>query len=104
MPNGLFCMHAPRCCIPQKDCKHSTIARSHTLLSSPASRLQLETCKPFLLRSRARGSRCFDVELYRTHNADLKHIRDPVQLWEHYVTLGQFEGRPFQFNCENKIE
>jgi hypothetical protein len=54
--------------------------------------------------SRARGSRCFDVELYRTHNADLKHIRDPVQLWEHYVTLGQFEGRPFQFNCENKIE
>ena len=41
--------------------------------------------------SRARGSRCFDTKLYRSHNADLKHIKDPKQLWEHYVTLGQFE-------------
>lgn len=30
--------------------------------------------------------------------------RDPGQLWEHYVMLGQFEGRPFRFTCENKIE
>lgn len=103
MPSGCFAC-TRRAAASRKKTASTAQLPVPTLLSSPASWLQLQTCKPFLLRSRARGSRCFDVELYRTHNADLKHIRDPVQLWEHYVTLGQFEGRPFQFNCENKIE
>ena len=40
---------------------------------------------------------------YRTHNKDLTQITDPFQLWEHFVTLGEFEGRPFRFTCENPI-
>ena len=40
---------------------------------------------------------------YRTHNKDLMQITDPFQLWEHFVTLGEFEGRPFRFTCENPI-
>jgi len=40
---------------------------------------------------------------YRTHNKDLTQIMDPFQLWEHFVTLGEFEGRPFRFTCENPI-
>ena len=58
---------------------------------------------PRIAYMRARGSQCFDVEYYRSHNKDLTHISDALQLWEHFVTLGEFEGRPFRFTCENQI-
>mmetsp|Transcript_12697 Transcript_12697/g.38289 ORF Transcript_12697/g.38289 Transcript_12697/m.38289 type:complete len:419 (-) Transcript_12697:2891-4147(-) len=54
---------------------------------------------PKIAYSRSRGAHCFDVKYYTTKNVDLKHLTDLADIWEHYVMLGQFEGRPFQFNC-----
>ena len=40
---------------------------------------------------------------YQAHNKDLQQLADPSALWEHWVTLGEFEGRPFRFTCESLI-
>ena len=56
-----------------------------------------------MLYHRAHFVFCLACRYYRTHNKDLTQITDPFQLWEHFVTLGEFEGRPFRFTCENPI-
>ena len=42
----------------------------------------------------ARGSECFNFELYRSKNA--LPFDDGASLWDHYVKHGQFEGRAFE--------
>lgn len=46
-----------------------------------------------------RGSRCFDTTYYADANGDLAVLKTPEQLWEHWLYMGQFEGRPFRFTC-----
>lgn len=33
------------------------------------------------------------------NNPDLTGMEDPLEIWEHWVLLGQFQGRPHRFNC-----
>ena len=42
----------------------------------------------------ARGSNCFNFELYRSKNE--LPFEDGTRLWDHFVQHGQFEGRPFE--------
>ena len=44
-----------------------------------------------------RGPACFDHELYRAKSADLAELTDNKELWEHFVSDGQFEGRVFRY-------
>ena len=47
-----------------------------------------------------RGSKCFDIEYYTASNPDMP---PETCTWDHFVSQGQFEGRPFQFTCENEF-
>ena len=42
----------------------------------------------------ARGSDCFNFELYRAKNS--LPFEDGTSLWNHFVQHGQFEGRTFE--------
>lgn len=42
----------------------------------------------------ARGSGCFNFELYRSKNS--LPFEDGSSLWDHFVQHGQFEGRTFE--------
>jgi len=42
----------------------------------------------------ARGSSCFNFELYRSKNS--LPFEDGTSLWDHFVQHGQFEGRTFE--------
>lgn len=42
----------------------------------------------------ARGSECFNFELYRSKNS--LPFDDGASLWDHFVQHGQFEGRTFE--------
>ena len=42
----------------------------------------------------ARGSDCFNFELYRAKNS--LPFEDGTSLWDHFVQHGQFEGRTFE--------
>ena len=44
----------------------------------------------------SRGPGCFDTHYYQRQNDDLKVLSEPLQLWDHFVTMGQFEGRSFR--------
>ena len=44
----------------------------------------------------SRGPGCFDTAYYQRQNADLQVLTEPLQLWDHFVTMGQFEGRSFR--------
>ena len=44
----------------------------------------------------SRGPGCFDTTYYLAKNQDLQVIPTPLQLWDHFVTNGQFEGRSFR--------
>lgn len=47
-----------------------------------------------LVYMNARGPGCFDFRFYVQHNSDLAHLAaDPLELWEHFLLLGQFQGR-----------
>lgn len=35
------------------------------------------------------GSECFDIDFYREHNWDQKHVANATQLWEHWVVSGK---------------
>jgi hypothetical protein len=59
---------------------------------------------PKIAYMRAWGPSCFDHEFYRTKSKDLLNIRDPGQLWNHFVTLGQFEGRHWRFTCDFVVQ
>ncbi|KAK9808733.1 hypothetical protein WJX72_002733 [[Myrmecia] bisecta] len=59
---------------------------------------------PKLAYMKSRGPLCFDHEYYRTKNNDLSTITEPRQLWDHWLTLGEFEGRPFRFTCDMPLQ
>ena len=42
----------------------------------------------------ARGPACFDLGFYRSRNQDLQNLTDDAALWDHWLNLGEFEGRP----------
>ena len=44
----------------------------------------------------SRGPGCFDTNYYQRQNEDLKVLTEPLALWDHFVTMGQFEGRSFR--------
>lgn len=43
--------------------------------------------------AQSRGPGCFDNHYYLQKNADLKVIPNALELWNHFVLHGQFEGR-----------
>lgn len=48
----------------------------------------------------ARGPGCFDFEYYVANNPDVaSEAGDPLRLWEHWLLLGQFQGRTHRFSC-----
>lgn len=53
---------------------------------------------PLIKRLRAQGRKCWDVDFYLVNNPDLgDNGINADQAWEHFVTLGQFEGRPERY-------
>ncbi len=44
----------------------------------------------------SRGPGCFDHRYYLQKNPDLKVLKTVLELWEHFVMLGQFEGRSYR--------
>ncbi|KAK9848558.1 hypothetical protein WJX84_002458 [Apatococcus fuscideae] len=55
---------------------------------------------PKYVYMQARGPTCFDHAFYRARNQDLQNLTDDAALWEHWLTLGEFEGRPHRWTCE----
>lgn len=52
---------------------------------------------PKLAIANARGPGCFDNNFYKAQNPDLAALNwQPWELWEHFITAGQFQGRPFR--------
>jgi hypothetical protein len=50
------------------------------------------------LLNEARGSTCFDMDLYRRHSPDLAAaFADDKLLWRHFLQFGQFEERPHRW-------
>ncbi|EIE18080.1 hypothetical protein COCSUDRAFT_31853 [Coccomyxa subellipsoidea C-169] len=43
-----------------------------------------------------RGSDCFDLAYYQRANTDMPTVN---ATWQHFISYGQFEGRPFRFTC-----
>lgn len=57
-----------------------------------------------LVYMNARGPGCFDFRFYLQHNPDLSYMaNDPLELWEHFLLLGQFQGRVHRFSCPVQI-
>jgi hypothetical protein len=57
-----------------------------------------------LVTMNARGPGCFDFSYYLEHNPDIEELADvPLLLWEHFLVLGQFQGRPHRFSCPVQI-
>eukprot|EP01025_Chloroclados_australasicus_P067784 TRINITY_DN939_c1_g1_i1.p2 TRINITY_DN939_c1_g1~~TRINITY_DN939_c1_g1_i1.p2 ORF type:complete len:416 (-),score=23.99 TRINITY_DN939_c1_g1_i1:2601-3848(-) len=54
---------------------------------------------PHILAMERRGSGCFDLQYYKDNNQDLPSWDDD-RLFEHFVQMGQFEGRLYRFTCE----
>lgn len=46
----------------------------------------------------SRGPGCFDHRYYLQKNPDLKVLGTVLELWEHFVMLGQFEGRSYRYD------
>lgn len=72
---------------PQTQLKHS-VATNAWVLDGWAFKAER------LIFMNARGPGCFDFKFYVGHNPDLAALAaDPLELWEHFLTLGQFQGR-----------
>ena len=46
----------------------------------------------------SRGPGCFDNRYYLQQNPDLQVIPSVLELWDHFVMMGQFEGRSFRYD------
>lgn len=44
----------------------------------------------------SRGPGCFDHRYYLKKNPDLAVLKTVLELWDHFVMLGQFEGRSYR--------
>lgn len=51
---------------------------------------------PKIATMRYRGPKCFDFAFYQAKSKDLQGLQSQDQLWEHFVSMGQFEGRNFR--------
>lgn len=51
-----------------------------------------------------RGPGCFDNHYYLQKNPDLKVIPTALELWDHFVMMGQFEGRSFRSVIEAMLQ
>ncbi|KAL4452719.1 hypothetical protein ABPG75_008381 [Micractinium tetrahymenae] len=59
---------------------------------------------PRMVFANSRGPGCFDFDFYVQHNPDMHSKASMHQLlWEHYVLVGQFQGRPHRFTCPVQI-
>ncbi|PSC74038.1 hypothetical protein C2E20_2672 [Micractinium conductrix] len=59
---------------------------------------------PRMVFANSRGPGCFDFEYYVKHNLDMASKASMhTLLWEHYVLVGQFQGRPHRFTCPVQI-
>lgn len=59
---------------------------------------------PRMIYANSRGPGCFDFDFYVQHNPDMHSKASMHQLlWEHYVLVGQFQGRPHRFTCPVQI-
>lgn len=54
---------------------------------------------PKIALLKGRGPVCWDGDFYLQHNRDLPAggIATVAQAWDHYLTSGQFEGRPSRY-------
>ena len=54
---------------------------------------------PKIALLKGRGPVCWDGDFYLHHNPDLPAggIATTAQAWDHYLTGGQFEGRPSRY-------
>ena len=70
-------------------------AQGHFEVVSNVWRTDPATLKaPRIAHMRAQGDACFDYAFYLSKNADLQSLGTrQAQLWDHFVTVGQFEGR-----------
>ena len=51
---------------------------------------------PKIATMRYRGPKCFDFAFYQAKSKDLQGLQSQDQIWEHFVSMGQFEGRNFR--------
>jgi hypothetical protein len=57
-----------------------------------------------LVAMNARGPSCFDFIFYVEQNPDLGDLaRQPLAMWEHFMLLGQFQGRRHRFSCQMAV-
>lgn len=49
----------------------------------------------------SRGPGCFDHRYYLKKNPDLAVLKTVLELWDHFVMLGQFEGRSYRWSCDD---
>ncbi|KAK9829758.1 hypothetical protein WJX72_007700 [[Myrmecia] bisecta] len=49
----------------------------------------------------SRGPGCFDNRYYVSKNPDLKALPSLLELWDHFVMMGQFEGRSHRWSCSD---
>ncbi|KAI7838423.1 hypothetical protein COHA_007795 [Chlorella ohadii] len=89
--------------------KYTDWAESQALGSSQGNSNEFVS-KQWALRAQrmvyanSRGPGCFDFEYYVQQNADLAgQAGQHQQLWEHFVLLGQFQGRRHRFSCPLQI-
>ena len=52
----------------------------------------------------SRGPGCFDHRYYLQKNPDLKVLKTVLELWEHFVMLGQFEGRSYRYLTSFRLD
>lgn len=59
---------------------------------------------PRLVYANSRGPGCFDFDYYVQHNPDqASKLSQHQLLWEHFVLVGQFQGRAHRFTCPVQI-
>ncbi len=74
------------------------------LVHLAGNRWNQEVVPKLLADAQAHGPTCFDREFYVHANPhDLSWILDQPQpqvvAWNHFITNGVYEGRPFRFTC-----
>ena len=57
-----------------------------------------------LVTMNSRGPECFDFKYYVENNAGLESMQnDEMALWEHFLLLGQFQGKHYRFMCPFQV-
>lgn len=57
-----------------------------------------------LVSMNSRGPDCFDFEYYFENNPGLETMQqDEMALWEHFLLIGQFQGKKYRFTCPLQV-